>query len=203
VNFDPYHHWFYDSRGCVPVIWKGVPCQKFPMDLWVFQEIIWETKPYWIIEVGVAAGGTTCFLSDMLGDARRVIAVDRKPKPESVSDQRFICGNSISPTTLAAVQAHLATHPASCMVILDSDHSYGHVCKELELYAPLVTSGQYLIVEDTNLNGHPVRPGFGSGPYEAVEQFLRAHPEFTVDKSREKFGVTANPNGYLKHTEVL
>jgi cephalosporin hydroxylase len=86
------------------------------------------------------------------------------------------------------------------MVILDSDHSQAHVAKELELFAPLVSVGQYLVVEDSNINGHPVYPSFGPGPYEAIEQFLRQNVSFSPDKSREKFLVSWNPNGYLRRT---
>jgi cephalosporin hydroxylase len=84
------------------------------------------------------------------------------------------------------------------MVILDSDHSQSHVEKELKLFAPLVTLNSYLIVEDTNINGHPAYPSFGPGPYEAVETFLRTNDNFEVDSSREKFLMTFNPKGYLK-----
>jgi cephalosporin hydroxylase len=59
--------------------------------------------------------------------------------------------------------------------------------------------GDYLVVEDTCINGHPVRPQFGPGPYEAVEEFMRTHAgEFAHDPAREeKFGFTASPHGYF------
>jgi cephalosporin hydroxylase len=83
------------------------------------------------------------------------------------------------------------------MVILDSDHAMAHVRAELELYAPMVTAGCYLIVEDTNVNGHPVYPLHGPGPMEALGEFLPRHPEFEVDAECEKFMLTFNPRGYL------
>jgi cephalosporin hydroxylase len=84
------------------------------------------------------------------------------------------------------------------MVSLDSDHHKDHVLKELKLYGPLVTPGNYLVVEDTDINGHPVMPRWGPGPMEAVEEFMKNNSDFIQDRSREKFGVTLFPGGWLK-----
>jgi cephalosporin hydroxylase len=55
-----------------------------------------------------------------------------------------------------------------------------------------------MIVEDTNINGHPVRSDFGPGPMEALDAFLRESADFIIDRDKEKFLVTFNPRGYLK-----
>jgi cephalosporin hydroxylase len=87
------------------------------------------------------------------------------------------------------------------MVILDSDHSKSHVLAELRAYSPFVSVGNYLVVEDTNVNGHPAYPGFGEGPWEAVNEFLSGQDAFEVDRTREKFFLTFNPGGYLKRVK--
>ena len=84
------------------------------------------------------------------------------------------------------------------MVILDSNHQKEHVLAELRAYSPLVTPADYLVVEDTNVNGHPVRADYGPGPMEAVDEFLAGTDEFSIDASREKFFMTFNPRGYLR-----
>lgn len=61
---------------------------------------------------------------------------------------------------------------ADAMVILDSDHSAAHVHDELRAYHTLVQPGDYLIVENTNANGHPTWPEFGPGPMETLDRFL-------------------------------
>jgi cephalosporin hydroxylase len=59
-----------------------------------------------------------------------------------------------------------------------------------------------MIVEDTNVNGHPVFPEHGPGPFEAVQDFLRENQDFVVDFSREKMLLTMNPCGFLRKKRV-
>ena len=84
------------------------------------------------------------------------------------------------------------------MVILDSNHETSHVLKELKLYSEFIQENGILVVEDTFLNGHPSHQKFGSGPYEAIELFLKENKKFEIDKSLEKFLFTLNYNGFLR-----
>ena len=176
-----------------------MPCFKCPLDLWVYQEILWELRPDLVVETGTHQGGSALFLAavmDAIGHGQVIsidtVAAERRAHPRV----RYLHGSSTDDATLAAVRDTPA--PATRMVVLDSDHRAAHVARELELYAPLVTMDSYLIVEDTNLNGHPAYPTFGPGPGEAVAAFLRANDAFEIDRSREKFLMTFNPGGYLK-----
>jgi cephalosporin hydroxylase len=67
----------------------------------------------------------------------------------------------------------------------------------------MVTPGSYVIVEDTNLNGHPVESEHGPGPAEAVEEFLVGNDALVRDESREKLMLTFNPGGYLRKREAV
>jgi cephalosporin hydroxylase len=198
-----FHRLFYNegARTWSTVHWLGVKTQKCPLDLWIYQELLVATRPDVVIETGTAAGGSALFLAsmfDLLGDGR-VITIDvdqRAGRPEHPRID-YVAGSS---TDSAVVNAVLLSIPdaARVMVVLDSDHARDHVSAELAAYAPRVAPGCYLIVEDTNLNGSPVAPGFGPGPGEAVRSFLVDHSEFEVDRACERLLMTFNPGGYLR-----
>jgi cephalosporin hydroxylase len=111
----------------------------------------------------------------------------------------FLLGDSASPAMVSRVRSILPNDRGTLFAILDSDHSKAHVLRELDAWSPLLKKGDYLVVEDTCVNGHPVRPQFGPGPYEAVGEFMAKHSgEFVNDALREsKFGFTAAPRGYF------
>jgi cephalosporin hydroxylase len=105
-------------------------------------------------------------------------------------------GSAVDPSTLEQVRARAAAKRT--LVILDSDHSKRHVIAELDAYAPLVSPGSYLIVQDGVVNGHPVEPDYGPGPYEAIEEFLQRDDRFEVDVDRQRMLFTFNPKGFLR-----
>jgi cephalosporin hydroxylase len=181
--------------------WMGHRVWKATTDLWMYQEIIHTLKPDLIVETGTAEGGSAYYfasLLDLLG-VGRVITVDIQDFAGRPTHPRieYLRGSSADPTILSLVSK--AAADAKCvMVILDSDHSRTHVLRELDALATFVTSGSYLIVEDTNVNGHPVFRRHGPGPAEALGEWLPLHPEFSPDRYCERYYNTFNPGGYLK-----
>ena len=199
---DEFHKLYYESPDTWrKTFWLGIPAQKCPLDLWIYQEIIFEVKPDVIIECGTFAGGSALFLASVCDAVKRgtIITIDvedreGKPKHKRI---KYLLGSSTSKEIVDKVRRSTRNRH-SVMVILDSDHSKDHVLNEMRIYSTFVTKGSYLIVEDTNINGHPVFPDFGPGPMEAVQQFLSENKVFAVDRSRAKFYMSFNPNGWLR-----
>lgn len=201
---ESFHKLYYDARlfgeTHGDTYWLGTPIYKCPMDLMAYQEIIYETRPDVILETGTMDGGSALFLSSMcdLVGSGEVITIDIAHRDGRPTHDRltYLLGSSVSDEIVKKVEERI--RGKRVMAILDSDHTKAHVLDELRVYAPMVSVGSYLIVEDTNMNGHPVAEEFGPGPMEAVEEFLKGTDAFEIDASREKFYLTFNPKGYLK-----
>jgi cephalosporin hydroxylase len=198
---EAFHRLYYDSAVWKDTYWLGTRTQKCPLDLWVYQEILHETRPDLILETGTAHGGSALYLASVCDHMNRgeVVTVDIAPIEGRPEHDRitYLTGSSTADTVVAEVERHVAGHER-VLVILDSDHSRDHVLDELRLFSPWVTPGSYLIVEDTNVNGHPALPEHGPGPMEALEEFLAETDEFEIDAAREKFFLTFNPRGFLR-----
>lgn len=205
---DAFHRLYYDGpagegRPFRRTTWMGFPCLKCPLDMWIYQELIVEVKPRLIVETGTYHGGSALFLAQTLdalgrGDVVTIDVEERSPRPAHPRIQ-YVRGSSADPALVGSIFSKREAADAG-LIVLDSDHSRAHVAAELALFAPRVPPGGYLVVEDSNVNGHPVWPDYGDGPHEAVREFLAEHPEFETDPSREKFLMTFNPGGFLRRT---
>ncbi len=182
--------------------WLGYKVLKCPLDLFIYQEIIYETNPDIIIETGTGSGGTTHLLASICDfiNHGKVISIDTENtnhKSHLPHHQRitYITGSSISENIINQIES-IIREKDKLMVILDSDHHKNHVLQELNIYSQFISKENYLIVEDTNIN-HPNPTNF-EGPMEAIEEFLKTDSNFIIDESKHKFYLTFNPRGYLK-----
>lgn len=206
IVIDNFHALYYGSKSKQTwngnTYWFGTRVFKYPSDLWIYQELIETTKPDLIIETGTHSGGSAKYMADMceLANHGRVVTIDivRAPTLPKHSRISYISGSCVDPSIVQYVKTLYVDVAEKVMVVLDSDHHKEHVLKELDLWAPFVTKGCALIVEDTNINGNPVNKSHGPGPKEALDEWLPKHPEFRVSRECEKFLMTANPGGYLE-----
>jgi cephalosporin hydroxylase len=185
--------------------WLGTKVVKPPFDLWVYQEIIYETRPDVVVETGTYRGGSAHFMAnvfDLIGNGRiMTIDIGAEDRPEHPRIT-YLSGDSIAPEMVERVKDSIEPDE-SVMVILDSAHNRDHVIEEMRAYGPLVKRGHYMIVEDTHINLHvpqppPHRPYPRPGPLKAVWEYLAETDRFEIDRAREKFFLTFNPSGYLR-----
>jgi cephalosporin hydroxylase len=204
------HNWIHQTN------WFGEPILNTPEDMFAIQEIIYKTKPKYIIEVGVAWGGSLLFYSTILESigGGKVIGIDiyipedlkeRINSHGKISDQiTLINGSSLDENTINIIKSILKDCK-DVLIILDSYHTHSHVFQELTIYSSFIGKGNYIICGDTVVEylpeqTHRPRPwGPGNNPKTALDEFLKLNDRFEIDKKiTNKLLFTCNPDGYLK-----
>lgn len=188
------------------VRWLGQPILQNVSDLWTIQETIADLRPSLIVETGTNRGGSSLFyahLLDLLATDGRIVTIDIARQHELRHPRvTYLLGDSTSEPIAAQVRAMAAASPGPVFVILDSDHSRDHVAKELEIYAPLVTPGSYVMVQDGSIDTMSYFKRDRPGPLPAIHRFLAAHPEFEIDREKcDRFLVTHHPDGWLRRRD--
>lgn len=213
VNFFHIQFWAHlTTLKNNPPLYNGVPIHKNPGDLCNYQQIIFAQQPEFIIECGAFQGGATLYfanLLDLIGKGR-VVSIDICEREgvwhEKVRNHpRVTClaGSSTDPAVVDQVR-EIVGAGRNNFVILDSLHTKAHVLAEMEAYSGLLGPGNYLIVEDSNLNGHPILTEWydlsqGGGPFEAIETFMQGRDDFAIDRAMEqRFLFSFAPSGYLQ-----
>ena len=197
--------------------WMGRPIIKFPNDMVIQQELMWNCKPDLVIETGIAHGGSIIFtasMMEMMGIDGEVVGIDIDIRPHNRREieshpmyKRITMyeGDSVSEPILTQVRSHLQGK-SSVMVILDSLHSHDHVLKELVAYSSMTSVGNYCILPDTFIEFFPkgyyskTRPwDVGDNPYTAMKAFMATDDKFEIDYSlTHKAMITECFDGYLK-----
>lgn len=176
------------------VRWRGHIVLKFPSDMMLYQRAINDHKPDFIIETGTFKGGSAFFFADIceLNGKGHVITIDpdNKPRPEHPR-VTYLFGKSTEPEIVEKVKS--MTEGKSVMVILDSDHSFENVSEELKTYAPFVTNGQFMVVEDCY-----GKFGEEDRALRARDAFLKDNKDFVLTDYDDRFLVGITMGGWLQ-----
>lgn len=207
--------------------WLGVTIRQPPQDMMIFQQLIFVLRPKLFIETGTFRGGMAYYVSSIFHlmqerDAR-VITIDRTPKEdyEMKADppsalgvgalginqlwRRYVhevVASSLSDVATSIVHEHVRRlHPGAPVIVsLDARHDAAFVWEEIWNYAPFVSIGSFLVVQDVILSF--AKYGW-QGPYTAVMKLLKASGgarqhlgSFVWDRSVEHFGYTGH--AYLR-----
>jgi cephalosporin hydroxylase len=183
----------------------GVKVLQWPTDLFLIQELLYSTKPDFVVETGSAAGGSALFCAtifELLGHGRIVsVDVDTGLARQCVEGSRFadritfIEGSSTDPAVVDQVK-NLIGRDSKVHFLLDSDHRAFHVKAELDTYREMVKPGCYIVVFDTNIEDAPEWKD--NNPMIAVNEFLQENQDFSVDHHWDKYKVTFCRRGFLR-----
>jgi cephalosporin hydroxylase len=210
----------WDAKYVYGFSWFGRPIIQLPEDLVRIQEVIYAVKPDVLIETGVAHGGSLVFYASLFKamGRGRVVGVDIEIRPhnrQAIEAHEFfplitlIEGSSVDEKIVDRVRSEIKPGD-TVMVLLDSNHTFDHVRAELELYAPMVSAGSYIVATDgimEQVAGAPrTKPDWTSNnPRQAALDFARAHSEFVLEEPTWPFNegsakerVTYWPDAFLK-----
>jgi len=122
--------------------WMGVPAFKNPYDFWVYQEIIYQQKPDFIIEIGNAIGGTLlalAYLCDIIGKGQVIgIDINHQRIHEKVKKHPRIVLLEGDACEMFERVKEIINGSSNILVIEDSSHTYENTLKVLRTYFCLI-----------------------------------------------------------------
>lgn len=193
-------------KGVMQYHYRDVMCNKSPIDIALYLQLIHAVKPKSFIEIGTKSGGSALLFRDIgriYGLDMALVSIDRQtPLPDPRFDGiTFVQGNVMALEQVFAAQG-LFDLPRPWILSEDSAHSYEACMTVLRFAARHLQKGDYLIMEDGVLEELELAHRFDGGPSRALSEYLTRHPGvFEIDTAYcDMFGqnATTNPNGYLR-----
>jgi cephalosporin hydroxylase/glycosyltransferase involved in cell wall biosynthesis len=174
--------------------WKGLQLLKFPTDMILYHEVIWETRPDLIIEIGTKFGASAVFFQDMMemySLLGQVVTVDIKDQVAERDPRiQYFIGDSLDDALITKLYA--LADGRKTMLVIDGNHNRRHVKWELSKYANIVTPGQYMVVEDCFAEKELFGPG------EALQWFLPRTDKFEQIDQCDRYLISMTMGGWLK-----
>ncbi len=220
----------WDQKYLYGFTWLGRPIIQNPDDMIRMQEVIYSIKPDYIIETGIAHGGSLIYYASILNAIGNgsVIGVDieiREHNRIAIENHELFHlielyeGSSTNLSIINKIKNKI-DKSQKILVILDSAHDYDHVMKELALYHQFVSIDSYIVVTDGSqeyLNSTPraMRDYKGyvdtwdiNNPKKAAEDFVEKNDEFSIvepkfifNEGNINFRVTHWPSAFIKRNK--
>jgi cephalosporin hydroxylase len=214
------HYWLERAAQHTRDSYLGIPLSKFPEDLRAYEHILWDQQPDFVLEIGTLHGASTLWFRDRLVTQRgyregaplpRVIATDIDVATTQANLDRvdpawhetitLFEGDICDPALAERIRAEIPTG-ANLLMIEDSAHIYDTTRAALELYADLVPSGGYLVIEDGCVDVEALRlqEDWPRGVLPALDEWLNtaAGADFERRRDLEFYGITCHPKGFLQ-----
>jgi cephalosporin hydroxylase len=210
----------WDTKYVYSFTWLGRPVIQLPEDMIRIQEIIFSIKPDVIIETGVAHGGSLIFYASLCKamDSGRVVGIDIEIRPhnrKAIEEHKLsslitlIEGSSIERSVVDQVKAQIKKGETT-LILLDSCLTKEHVLNELRAYAPMLTTGSYIVAMDgimEQVAGAPrTQPDWSwNNPRQAALEFVKENNNFIIEEPAFLFNegqiterVTYWPGAFIK-----
>jgi cephalosporin hydroxylase len=199
---DVYVDAVWHSANWQHTTWLGRPVDVSVDDLWFVQQLMFDTHPEVVIDIG-STPGHSLFLastSDLIGSGTVIRVAGTESDP--VAHHRLETVTSDDPEnddTLAAV-TDLAAGRDGMIVLGGRSNRASTIVDRFRAYRGFVAAGAHAVIENTIVNGNPVWESHGPGPGQAVRAILQQHPDFTPDSAAERIPVSFNAGGYLRRS---
>ena len=213
-HMDPWNLWATADRVLLKIYnsmrlkmeYRNVKTHKFPMDSWVYQQIITALRPDVIVELGNQYGGSTLYLRDLMNLYTKhgvVIGVDQDhgqlhPLAKEAEGIQWVEGDSENRETVEKVWELAGPPKGPRMVIDDAAHTVENTYQNLVNYSGLVTVGSFYVVEDTIDNYCIKHENKTINPFGGVKKFMDQNKDFEIERMMEMYFLTFNPKGYLR-----
>ena len=201
----------WQNKQVYSYTWMGRPIIQSPEDMVRVQELIYKVKPDFIIETGIAHGGSLIYYAGLLKamGGGKVVGVDidiREHNREAMEKHELYEnivmyeGSSTDPEIIKLIEGQIAGHPSNrypvVMVLLDACHTKQHSLEELEIYSKFVTPGSYIISCDGGImervatlpNAIKAEPDWATNnPKAGAEEFVKNNENFVIENVEFEF----------------
>lgn len=211
----------WQNKHVYSFTWMGRPVIQLPEDLIRVQELIYDIKPDFIIETGIAHGGSLIFYASLLRamGKGKVVGVDidirehnrKEIEKSEVSDLiTMFQGSSVDVDIIESIADKISSSGIKdpvIMVLLDSCHTKEHTLRELNVYCGFLNVGSYIIACDGGImelvSGMPgaikADTDWGTNnPKAAAKEFVEKNKDFVLIDPEFRFneGSVSTWNSY-------